>query len=112
MAMNKQDRIDEEVRRSLDLMDELQRVEGNPYLYTRIQARLDRQKEQALPGQSWAPALRWAAFSALMLLNGWFFYQRAGSRADTEIVLRDALSTTYQLEMDASYTYLPGAAAH
>jgi hypothetical protein len=50
----------EEARKTLGLIDQLDRVEGNPYLYTRLQARMQREDKRL--------RIRWAIQLAVLLL--------------------------------------------
>ena len=41
---NKKINIDQEVKKTMESIDQIQRVEGNPFLYTRLQEKLRRQE--------------------------------------------------------------------
>ena len=68
--MNKEKRIMEEVNKTLQLMDGIKNLEANPFLYTRLKARLEhRELKKASPVKSFALAARQAGFALLFVVN-------------------------------------------
>jgi len=67
--------IEEEVQNSLDSMDNIQRVEGNPYLFTRIQERLRQQNEKKITTHSQISVWQLAMVIGLFILNGFVLIQ-------------------------------------
>ena len=61
----KSKRVQDEVDQTLKVFDDIQRVEGNPYLLTRIKAQL---AEDSAP-RGFAPAFRWLALVVLIVVN-------------------------------------------
>ncbi len=90
--------IQNEVDKTLEVFDQLQRVEGNPYLMTRIKARLE--KEQ--PVSRTVLALRWVALVTLIAINSltiFYWLQQDESSATTGY---EIVASTYQLDQSVS----------
>lgn len=68
--------IEEEVEKTMGGIDEIQRVEGNPFLFTRIQERL-RQKENGdvVTKHSRVPVWQLAMVVGLFFINGFALMQ-------------------------------------
>lgn len=67
--------IEEEVQKSLDSIDHIQRVEENPYLFTRIQERLRQQEEKIVTTHSRIPTWQLAMVLGLFILNSFALVQ-------------------------------------
>jgi len=65
--MKNQYKIDEEVRKTMTSLDRLDRLEGNPFLFTRIKAKLDENPKQTV--FRLAGALQIALVVALLVVN-------------------------------------------
>ena len=82
--------IEAEIERTLSTLDEVERVSGNPFLYTRIQERMRQNKA----GSNSKRAAVWSlAFAALLLLvnisSAFVYYQKsvqAGQAAGIEAI--------------------------
>lgn len=72
--MKKQDQADELLR----LLDEMQRVEGDPWLYERVQARL--QATRNVPNERFRMPefVVWGAVCLLLLFNTWYLWRPQG----------------------------------
>lgn len=71
--------IETEVERTLQSIDEIKRVEGNPYLYTRIRERMGQQRSSP-PNHQRAVGWRIALATLLLLLNigsAYVYYQKS-----------------------------------
>lgn len=87
--------IEKEVNKTLNSLDELERVEGNPYLYTRVKAALAKpSKGRQLIGQ-----LSLAMTLLLILVNGVFIFQQVQSVYGEEAI-RQSLSNEYSFHSD------------
>lgn len=64
--MNKKEKIEQEINKTLAQFDEAERLPSNPYFYTRIQARLE-EKQRRKTG--FAAILKPALISALVAIN-------------------------------------------
>ncbi|MBK8556684.1 MAG: hypothetical protein IPL65_13350 [Lewinellaceae bacterium] len=65
--MENNSKREHELEKTLNSLDDLQRVPGNPWLYTRLQ---ERRKQAAQPRGFWkVPALQGLAFASLLLVN-------------------------------------------
>ena len=68
---NKKYNIEEEVEKTMESMDKVQRVEGNPFLFTRIQERLRQgESENVVTTHSRVPIWQLAMVVGLFLING------------------------------------------
>ena len=75
----RQDKIQEEVRKTMESLDHFQPLEGNPYLYTRIKQRMENQTTAPF-----APLLSWwqpLAFTLLLSFEivSWYSFNSVGS---------------------------------
>lgn len=88
--------IDREVERTLQSIDEIERVEGNPYLYTQLRERM---RQQSAPSARRSLAgWRIALASLLFLINigsAYFYYQKS-VRAKQAIAI-ETLASEYGL---------------
>ena len=96
MAKSRQ-QIEKEIQKTLDTLDHLESVEGNPFLYTRIKEQL--KQETARPAQKgYVVFLRFAmvaVFLALNLSSVYFYYKK--SELANQNVLIESLSSDYGL---------------
>jgi hypothetical protein len=70
--MDKQERIREEVEKTMSLLDRMQNLEADPYFYIRIEARLrseEREKKTKLMGYPGAGVLKPALLLLLLMIN-------------------------------------------
>lgn len=67
--MNREKRIQEEVEKTLQALDQLPRLQGNPYLYTRFKAALAGSAQDHEPVFSKTVNVRSLALSLLVVLN-------------------------------------------
>lgn len=93
--------IEAEVERTLGAVDDIQRVDGNPYLYTRIQERMRQQKPTAVAGtvSSWRMALATLLFVA-NIGSAYFYYQK--SIQANQAVGIEAIASEYGLDTEES----------
>lgn len=94
--MNREQRID----RVLNSLDGVQRAEANPFLYTKLQARLQRREGGMLPfNWSWRLA---AVMLTIVLLNAatiYHFYRQQGGRSSEAAVI----AQDYSLSLPETY---------
>lgn len=103
--MKEKKNIESEVQKTLEVLDQMKRVEGNPYLYTRLKARLESETEtsgQRSAGLSWQ-----LTFTLLVLvINGFFLYQQWGHQQSSDTAdLSQMLAKEWGLDKNAQ-TYL------
>lgn len=73
---NKNYNIEQEVKKTMESIDEIKRVEGNPFLYTRLQERMNRQEEsKVVTRHSRFPIWQLAMVAALLFINGFVLHQ-------------------------------------
>jgi hypothetical protein len=96
--MKNDQRILEEVERTLQALDNLPRLEPNPYLFTRIQARLASRSDNSKFGFLRTPKIKPIALAVVVLLNIATVLYALG--ADDELTSRDQL--IYALSQDYS----------
>ncbi|TNE69300.1 MAG: hypothetical protein EP344_00415 [Bacteroidetes bacterium] len=101
--MKDQERIESEVRQTLDVLDHMRRVEGNPYLFTRLQAQMAN-GDRTATRQS-APGWQLALTMLIIVLNGAFLFQYwQGNRQSGS--LPQALSAEWGLDQNASAYFI------
>ena len=63
--MDKRRKIDEEVRKTMEVFDRMERVEGNPFLMTRLEEKMQTSSGVRRPRL----AIQWAMLALLLLVN-------------------------------------------
>lgn len=107
--ISKKKKIDEEVEKTLKLMDNVEKLETNPYLYTRIKAQLSENKNTNVQKkESLAVKLMPAFFVLLVLFNFYSLFDlvTSGSGGDetefrTEVL--QEISSEYMLSQSSYY---------
>lgn len=62
--------IEQEVQKTMSALDELKRVDGNPYLFTRIKAQLEKQQEpEVQKKREFSSVLSWSTMLLLLVVN-------------------------------------------
>ncbi|MCB0642438.1 MAG: hypothetical protein KDC44_12400 [Phaeodactylibacter sp.] len=94
--------INNKVEKTLQVMQHRRDVASNPYLYTRIQAKLGvTDQSAARRGLSW----QWALGLALLVLNGLaLWYQNVPRQATTEDLV-EIIAANYDLDASLEATY-------
>lgn len=98
--MDKQKRVQEEVEKTMSLLDRMENLEAGPYFYTRVEARLrskEREEKTILPGFFAARVLKPAFLVLLLMINlisVFFFLKESG---DTGLVENKYRSHASQL---------------
>lgn len=88
---NKNHHIDKEVQKTMDSIDQIERVEGNPFLYTRLQERLKQQGEaKVITTHSRIPVWQIAMVSILFLINGIVLQQSGYFESENSVASEDA----------------------
>ncbi len=69
--------IEDEIRKTMEMADHIQKVEGNPFLLTRVMQQLENEKRTAQEGwfASLAPAYKMAFSMVIIALNAFVFFQ-------------------------------------
>jgi hypothetical protein len=104
---DRRERIEEEIERTMQLLDSKEPAETDPFFFTRLQARLGRQKEIAAP--SWIRQNIPLALVAALLVaaNSFLIYRQFKTvPAVTSSQQYEALATEYQLDVNSSDYYL------
>ncbi len=96
--MNKQDKIDQEIRKTLDLFEHKNDLPANPYFYSRIRQRLvDRKSKPSL-----LAVLKPALFTLLVMANigtlYWVVDSRQAGMSEPQVQLIDVLANDLNLE--------------
>lgn len=100
--MNKKEKIEQEIQKTLDLLDQPQNLAPNPFFYTRVRQRLD-EKSQSHPKISLAAVLKPALMTVLLAMNlGTAIWYLGGTPATTSSQPRQELvqllANDFQLE--------------
>jgi len=77
--MTSQEKIQQEIEQTLQCLDGVKRADANPFLFTRIKARMDRKAniwERAFSFIS-KPAIAVAFVVAVMAVNGWALWDKS-----------------------------------
>lgn len=76
--------IDQEVQKTMESIDQIQRVEGNPFLYTRLQEKIRQEAEgDVVTIRTRFPAWQFAMIVGLLFING-FALMQSGYFDDTD----------------------------
>lgn len=102
--MNKKDKIEHEISRTLEQFDQAEKLPPNPYFYTRVQARLEAKQNQQ---NVFFAILRPAMLTALVVLNlstaFWYLNDsNQAEQANTRTELIELLSSDLNLEKNQS----------
>ena len=102
--MNKQEKIEQEINKTLTQFEKAEVLEPNPYLFTRIQQRLDEQNRRK---NYFSRALKPAFFSALLAVNMitaiWYLnVEDLNNSNNSDLNLVEVLSGDFNLENDQS----------
>lgn len=99
--MNVNQRIDDEVEKTLRSLDGIERADPQPFFLTRVQARLDRRQSLAAVRTSWLfrPAYLAASLGVVLLINvGAVFYVHDRLMQHEQTQAEATLSTEWQVE--------------
>jgi len=78
--MTSKEKIQQEIEQTLQCLDGVKRAEANPFLFTRIKARMDRKAnvwERTFSFIS-KPAIAVAIVVVVMAVNGWALWDKSG----------------------------------
>jgi hypothetical protein len=106
--MNKQNKIEVEIEKTLDLFDKKELLPPNPYFYTRVKQRLNEKKKMEFSIYS---VLKPAFFTALLALNltTALWYTSSDNliiNTESDIELVDILKSDFNLESDQTENLL------
>jgi len=78
--------IDQEVKKTMESIDQIQRVEGNPFFYTRLQERLRQEVEgDVVTIRTRFPIWQFAMVAGLLFINGFALIQSGYFDGKTEV---------------------------
>jgi len=100
--MNKKEKIEQEIQKTLAQFDKAEKLPANPYFYTRVQAGLEESRKER---HVFMAVLKPAFFTVLVVLNVTtaFWYMDNGeqiSQTDTHSELTEILSSDLKLDTD------------
>ena len=106
--MDKNQRIKEEVEKTISLLDKLEEIGTNPYLFTRIKAELDSKKFKSKKNsvELVFKILRPAIIATLLLFNIYSiisFYQSSNSNGLTRQQYLEGLASEYATDSNVDY---------
>jgi len=86
--MTSKEKIQQEIEQTLQSLDGLKRAEANPFLFTRIQARMNKKssrwEERAFSFLS-RPAIAVAIVVVVMVVNGWALWGNSASGSNETV---------------------------
>ena len=104
--MKAKEHIEQEVDKTINSLDGAKRAEANPYLFTRIKARLERE-ERSIWSIATAfisrPAVALAAFLVAVLLNAAVFLEYRPATSETGQDDEQLFASEYNLSPDTIY---------
>lgn len=109
--MDKQKRVQEEVEKTMSLLDRMENLEAGPYFYTRIEARLrskEREEKTKLLGFLGARVLKPALLLLLLMINlisVFFFLKESGDTGLAEKKYRSHASQLVREYWPSQDTY-------
>lgn len=92
--------IDQEIQKTMESIDQIQRVEGNPFLYTRLQEKLRQEAEgDVVTIRTRFPVWQFAMIIGLLFINGFAlmqsgYFDNTNETAETSI---DEFANEYAL---------------
>lgn len=86
---NKKYNIEKKVRETMDSIENIQRVEGNPYLFTRLQERLRQQNGNNITKHSQIPIWQLAMVIGLFILNGFVLVQSGYFGSESTVAVEE-----------------------
>ena len=100
--------IEEEIQKTLDSVDGIQRVKGNPFLYTRLQERMNSNRRSNTTNKSFlSPMWQFALVAFLLVANVYVLLQSNYSTIQNTTAIED-VATEYEIapsEDDTEFAY-------
>ena len=90
--------IEDEVDKTLGMLDELERVEGNPFLFTRIQEQIQQEEMNAAQSPTWLGSAKWAMVACLLAVNSFAIYQAWSSAPSHHSSMSEILAKEYSFQ--------------
>jgi hypothetical protein len=104
--MNKHENIQREVETTLQSLDGISRAEANPFLFTRIKARMQRQSAwERVTSFISRPVIAIAALVLVMAINGWAVFgtdENTATQTNESIAASD-IADEYNLFANTNY---------
>ena len=100
--MIQKEKIQQEIERTLESLDGIKRAEANPYLFTRIKARMNKRTgawERTFSFVS-KPLVALAVLALVMAMNGWSFFDNS---IPTENLVSEAPETASLPDFESEY---------
>lgn len=89
---NKKYNIEEEIRKTMDTVENIQRVEGNPYLSTRLNERLH---QKNITTHSQVPIWQLAMVFCLFFLNGFALIQSGYFDSESNVAVEETVEENW-----------------
>ena len=116
--MTQQEKIQQEIEETLKSLDGVKRAEANPYLFTRIKARMNKRTgawERTFSFVS-KPLVALAVLALVMAMNGWAFFGTTSNEipdnltAESENAVMPVFANEYQVVASVdNYDYVENA---
>ena len=110
--MMKQEKIEQEIVKTLECFETAERLKADPYFYRRLQARIkgnEKQKRFSLQGILSAKALRPALITAIVVLNiftAMMVFKGTDGRIDSRDQYLTAFAEEYSLDLNSVSSYI------
>ncbi|NJO24923.1 MAG: hypothetical protein HC867_02710 [Bacteroidia bacterium] len=107
--MKDRNKIQEEIEKTLQSLDNVKRAQANPFLFTRIKAKMEEAQNgwSRLAGFISRPAFAIGIVCFVLLINAWILYSGSGSDAASGQVQQvfSENSDEYNLAVNTFYDY-------
>ena len=92
--MTQKEKIEQEIEQTLESLNGIKRAEANPFLFTRIKARMNRKANAWDRTISFVskPLVALAVLALVMAMNGWSFFGKTSNQATGNYVADETVS--------------------
>jgi hypothetical protein len=106
--LNKEDRIRDEVEKTLSVFDRIKNIEGNPFMYTRLKAEIDsrsgvKKKSVFAPGLKAVPILLLLVLFSVNLVSVIHYLKSSNTGTERESYIS---SFAKEYNLSTSYNYI------
>lgn len=105
--MKNRKQIEQEVEKTLESLDNVSRATANPYLFTRIKARLQNPQTvwEQISSFISRPVVAMATLILIMAINFWVVFSSNSKSSDNETVAAMDIADAYNQDITINYEY-------